>query len=189
GRQLTERDEAYILRLQSHLTKSYLLANEPWGSPRILPEYIQSKYSDPPVMFFGIGLQLTTMDLLPVAETLKAPISSPGDGGLKPMTLVWAIRRAVQHELKAQIENWGIISPSTILRQVICITDNSLDRLSHKHPNVDDGIRLRTIKWKYLQNSAEVLRELTGREPKWYIGDYVHNSDWPCRSGYSLQGV
>ncbi|KAF8344102.1 uncharacterized protein EI90DRAFT_3164941, partial [Cantharellus anzutake] len=111
-----------------HLTESYLLANEPWGSPQLPPEYIQSKYSNPPVMFFGIGFQLTTMDLLPVTETLKVPISSPGDGGLKPMTLVWAICCAVQHELKlhrckglklhrVQIENWGIISPSTNLRQ------------------------------------------------------------------------
>jgi hypothetical protein len=114
-------------------------------------------------MFFGIGLQLTTTDLLPVAETLKVPISSPGDGGLKPMTLVRDIHGALQDELKLRrrkglklhrgpIETWGIMSLSTNLRQVICITDNSLDRLSHQRLTVDDGIRLRTIKWKYLQN-------------------------------------
>ncbi|KAF8331017.1 uncharacterized protein EI90DRAFT_2996134 [Cantharellus anzutake] len=193
GGQLTEQQKAYILKLQSHLTKEHLLAHEPWSGHRIPPEYIQSRFSDPPVMFFGIGVQLTTEDLLPIARTLNAPISicSSGDKLIQLLSLVRDIRRTIRKGLTShrRIESWEIMSPSTNMTVVICITDNSLDRLSHKPLDVDDETRLRTIKWEKLQISAEALHNLTGREPKWYIGGIGHNIEWDCRTGHHLFGL
>ncbi|KAF8324922.1 uncharacterized protein EI90DRAFT_3074464 [Cantharellus anzutake] len=150
-----------------------MLTHEPWSGPWLPPEYI---LSNPPLMFFGIGLQFTATDMLPLAQALGVP-TTPGEGKslLLLENIYMAVRKSIREKFKSRwpVKSRGIISPNTKMTRVISISDNTLDTLSHWRSTVDND--LDSIIWKELQNAADALCALTGREPKWYIGD----RNWP----------
>ncbi|KAF8317846.1 uncharacterized protein EI90DRAFT_3167797 [Cantharellus anzutake] len=158
------------------LMPEYMLAHEPWSGPWLPPEYVQSMFSDPPLMYFGIGLQFTATDMLPLAQALGVP-TTPGEGKslLLLENIYMAVRKSIRDKFKSRwpVKSRGVISHNTEVTRVISISNNTLDTLSHRCSAVDDHPD--SIKWKELQNAADALCALTGREPKWYIGD----RNWP----------
>ncbi|EIW77073.1 hypothetical protein CONPUDRAFT_168095 [Coniophora puteana RWD-64-598 SS2] len=192
--QCTEDDLAFVRELKERLTTEYLLAHEPWNNIRLPPEYIQSDFMAPPVLFFGIGFNRTAEDVLSLAQKLNVPeptICGKNHSRYLDMVLL-GVEDTINKKLGKspwRIKFWGILSPNTNLTRVMSLTDNSLTSLSNKGALVDDMVRFRSVEWDLLEDTAQALHELTRRDPMWHIGNHMHNEDWESRKGYSAFGM
>ncbi|KAF8339802.1 uncharacterized protein EI90DRAFT_2285744 [Cantharellus anzutake] len=116
-KRLTERDKAYTLRLQSHLTEAYLLAHEPWCHLNTSRASSATLLSCSLVLASsGLASRCPDYYLFPKRWRAKAPVPSRG------------------HSSRYSGANriLGNQSPSTNMTRVMCITDNSLDTLSRQ---------------------------------------------------------
>ncbi|EIW77072.1 hypothetical protein CONPUDRAFT_168094 [Coniophora puteana RWD-64-598 SS2] len=177
--QLTERDKADAREFSRRLSQKYMLEHEPWRGPSLSAEYTRGPHSSPPILFFGIGFKLTVEDLLPVSQSLGAAVFHDENHPDYLYGLFTGIWFALSDKLENKLD-WPLLSRQVMSSQadhVLALEDNNL-RLLMAGTSPDDPDRWDSINWRPLEGMARMLRELTGRTCKWYIGSDVWNPEW-----------